>query len=222
MPSIDIDMQDVPDVEVDDDSDVPDLADVHDDDDPDDPRECDDDGDETGEPLADEDALEDGDRVFMATIPCEAEFIRATSNISQKLAEAFHKNTPKSSFHESVPTHLHDFEDLFSKASFDRLPDRKIWDHAIELVPGAKTSSCKVYPLAPSEQYEMDEFIQENLSSGRIRPSKSPMASPVFFIKKKDGTLRLVQDRGLFEPLVMFFGLTNSPSTFQTMMNDIF
>jgi len=27
---------------------------------------------------------------------------------------------------------------------------------------------------------------------------------------------------GLFEPLVMFFGMTNSPVTFQTMMNDIF
>ena len=27
---------------------------------------------------------------------------------------------------------------------------------------------------------------------------------------------------GLFEPQVMFFGLTNSPTTFQTMMNDIF
>ena len=27
---------------------------------------------------------------------------------------------------------------------------------------------------------------------------------------------------GLFEPLVMFFGLTNSPATFQIMMNDIF
>ncbi|KNZ79156.1 hypothetical protein J132_00215, partial [Termitomyces sp. J132] len=25
-------------------------------------------------------------------------------------------------------------------------------------------------------------------------PSKSPMASPVFFIKKKDGSLHLVQD----------------------------
>src|SRR5882724_10437695 len=108
------------------------------------------------------------------------------------------------------------------------------------------------------------------------------MASPVFFIKKKDRSLHLVQDyrklnamtmkntyplplipdilnkvseakaryftkldvcwgynniqikegdewkaafwtnRGLFEPLVMFFGLTNSLATFQTMMNNIF
>jgi len=29
-------------------------------------------------------------------------------------------------------------------------------------------------------------------------------------------------NRGLFEPLMIFFGMTNSPATFQTMMNDIF
>jgi len=29
-------------------------------------------------------------------------------------------------------------------------------------------------------------------------------------------------NRSLFEPLVMFFRMTNSPTTFQTMMNDIF
>jgi len=29
-------------------------------------------------------------------------------------------------------------------------------------------------------------------------------------------------NRGLFEPLVMFFEMTNSLATFQTMMNDIF
>jgi len=29
-------------------------------------------------------------------------------------------------------------------------------------------------------------------------------------------------NKGLFEPTVMFFGLTNSPATFQTMMNTLF
>jgi len=40
----------------------------------------------------------------------------------------------------------------------------------------------------------LDAFLEENLHTGRIRPSKSPIAAPVFFIKKKDGSLRLVQD----------------------------
>ena len=141
-------------------------------------------------------------------------------------------------------------------------------------------TDCKIYPLNPTEQKQLDEFLKEQLETGRIQSSKSPMASPFFFVKKKDGSLRPVQDyrklnemtiknryplpliselidqltrakyfskmdvrwgynnirikegdtwkaafrtnRGLFEPLVMFFGLTNSPATFQTMMNDIF
>ncbi len=45
-----------------------------------------------------------------------------------------------------------------------------------------------------NEQEQLDKFLDENLESGRIRPSKSPFASPFFFIKKKDGTLRPVQD----------------------------
>jgi len=126
--------------------------------------------------------------------------------------------------------------------------------------------------LSPVEQKELDFFLEENLHTRQIHPSKSPMAAPVFFIKKKDGSLRLVQDyrvlnsmtvknkyslslisklvlqlrkakyftkldvcwgfnnvcikprnewkaafqtnRGLFEPLVMFFGMTNSLATF--------
>ena len=48
--------------------------------------------------------------------------------------------------------------------------------------------------MAPDEQKQLDEFLEENLRTGRIQPSKSPMASPVFFIKKKGGDLRLVQD----------------------------
>jgi len=93
-----------------------------------------------------------------------------------------------------IPPHLPDFHSVFSKESFDDLPEPKPWDHAVELIPDATPKSCKVYLLAASEQKELDAFLKENLDSGQIRPSKSPMASPVFFIKKKDGGLRLVQD----------------------------
>jgi len=64
----------------------------------------------------------------------------------------------------------------------------------IELIPGAQPKGCKVYPISVTEQSELDRFLTENLETGRIQQSKSPMASPVIFIKKKDGSLRLVQD----------------------------
>ena len=48
--------------------------------------------------------------------------------------------------------------------------------------------------LSPAEQKELDAFLKENLKTGHIQPSKSPISFPVFFIKKKDGSLRLVQD----------------------------
>ena len=38
------------------------------------------------------------------------------------------------------------------------------------------------------------KFLNENLAKGYIRPSKSPWAAPFFFVTKKDGSLRPVQD----------------------------
>src|SRR6266511_5046133 len=183
-------------------------------------------------------------------------------------------------FDECVPPHLQHFHSIFIKDSFDKLPETKPWDHAIELSSDINSKTCKVYPLSISEQAKLNVFLKENLESGQIHPSKSPMAAPVFFVKKKDGKLCLVQDycalnamtmenkyplplipeliaklqgakyftkldirwrfnnvhikegdewkaafrtnRGLFELLVMFFGLTNSLATFQTMMDNIF
>ena len=57
---------------------------------------------------------------------------------------------------------------MFSKESFDELPSSKPWDHTIELIPGADPANCKVYPLAPTKQKELDAFIKENLESGQI------------------------------------------------------
>jgi len=83
---------------------------------------------------------------------------------------------------------------MFAKEDFDILPEHCKWDHTIELIPGAEPKSSKVYPLSPLEQAELDAFLEENLCTRRIRPSKSPMTAPMFFIKKKDGSLHLVQD----------------------------
>lgn len=44
------------------------------------------------------------------------------------------------------------------------------------------------------EKQSLDEWLDEELRKGYIRKSKSPLAAPVFFFKKKDGKLRLVQD----------------------------
>ena len=87
-----------------------------------------------------------------------------------------------------------EFRSMFAKEDFDILPEHCKWDHTIELIPGAEPKSSKVYPLSPLEQAELDAFLEENLCTGRIRPSKSPMTAPMFFIKKKDGSLHLVQD----------------------------
>lgn len=92
------------------------------------------------------------------------------------------------------PAYLDEYADVFSEKGFEQLPQHRSWDHAIELKPDFKPSECKIYPLNPREQEALKEFIQENLESGRIRPSKSPMASPFFFIKKEDGSLRAIQD----------------------------
>ncbi|SJL16278.1 uncharacterized protein ARMOST_19798 [Armillaria ostoyae] len=181
-----------------------------------------------------------------------------TVHKANELATKANEGKEKKTFEQMIPEPYQDFKDLFTKENFDELPTQKPWDHAIELIPNAKNTRLQ----------------------GCIKPSKSPMASPFFFVKKKDGQLHPVQDYyklnemtiknryplpliselmdklrsakyftkldirwgynnvrirkdnewkavfrtncSLFEPTVMFFRLTNSPATFQWMMNDIF
>ena len=52
----------------------------------------------------------------------------------------------------------------------------------------------KNYNLTLAEQDKLDKFLKENLKKGYIWKSESPMTSPFFFVKKKDGKLRPCQD----------------------------
>src|SRR5882724_5749939 len=141
----------------------------------------------------DPDDLDRGDRLFICFIDEHSTEVKATQTISKKFAKPT-EGTCSTSFEDMVPKPYQEFKDIFAKESFNELPDHKKWDHAIELIPDAQMFSMKVYPLAPVKQKQLDEFLEENLKSRRICPSKSSMASPIFFIKKKDGSLHLVQD----------------------------
>ena len=178
-----------------------------------------------------------------------------------------------------VPEKFHWWIKVFGKKQSERMPTRKLWDHMIEVKEGFVPRKGKVYLLSREEKEEVREFVKEQLRKGYIRPSKSPQTALVFFVGKKDGKKRMVQDyqylnewtvkknyplplisdilenigtkkiftkmnlrwgynnvkikkgdewkavfttpEGSFEPTVMFFGLTNSPATFQAMMNEL-
>ena len=51
-----------------------------------------------------------------------------------------------------------------------------------------------MFPISPAEQKELDEFLREDLVNGQICLLKSLIGAPVFFVKKKEGSLCLVQD----------------------------
>src|SRR6266478_3031800 len=84
---------------------------------------------------------------------------------------------------------------VFSEEQSQQLPKHTIWEHAIELLPGAPSTmpGC-LLPLNQKEIQEVHNFVQEHLKRGTIRESWSPYAANFFFIKKKDGKLRPVKD----------------------------
>ena len=93
-----------------------------------------------------------------------------------------------------VPEEFHRWIKVFGKKQLERMPTRKIWDHVIDVKEGFIPRKGKVYPLSREEREEVREFVKEQLRKGYIRPSKLPQTALVFFVGKKDGKKRMVQD----------------------------
>ena len=207
-----------------------------------------------------------------------AAHIRAKSTASTDIAA---KTAPsKKPLETLVPPEYLRYRKIFDEIASNRLPEHRPWDHAIELKTGAELKDCGLYRMPPDEATSLKATLEDLLKRKLIQESKAPAASPVFFVEKKDGTKRFVQDYrglnaitiknayplplipdlidklrgaryftkfdvrwgynniriragdewkaafktpfGLFEPRVMFFGLCNSPATFQSFMNMAF
>jgi len=212
----------------------------------------------------------------------EIQEIRAALKMNKltELATEVNAKKEEKTAEELVPKEFHDYMKVFSDEEAARFPERKPWDHEINLQDDFKPKSLHIYLMSPAEDKELQEFLKENLDKGYIRKSKLPQAVPFFFVAKKDGRLQPIQDYrylnewttkdayllplitdlmdrlcgkkyftkmdirweynnvrikegdewkaafktkfGLFEPTIMFFGLTNSPATFQKLMDSIF
>ena len=71
-------------------------------------------------------------------------------------------------FEELVLQWYHNFKDVFEEAAFNMLPEHRLWDHTIELVPDSKPYTGKIYSMMLDEQKVLDNFLEENLHTGHI------------------------------------------------------
>ena len=83
---------------------------------------------------------------------------------------------------------------VFGKVKSKRMPMRKICDHAIDLKEMFAPQKRRIYPLSKDERKEVQNFVEDQLRKGYIRPTKFPQTSPVFFIGKKDRKKRMIID----------------------------
>ncbi|ESK87187.1 hypothetical protein Moror_5858 [Moniliophthora roreri MCA 2997] len=110
--------------------------------------------------------------------------IRAKMSASQLMAHQVEQK--EQTFETLVPDYLHGFKAQFEDKEAERFPISRHYDHAIDLKPEFVPKDCKLYSLTVPEQQELDKFLDENLRKGYIRKSKSPNASPFFFVGKKE------------------------------------
>ena len=100
------------------------------------------------------------------------------------------KKRGSKSFEEMVPEWLHDYREVFEVENFNELLPRRQWDHAIKLKEGTGPwSRVRIIPLSTKEHQVLQEFLDKNVKTGWIQPSKLPYASPFFFAMKKDRKL---------------------------------
>lgn len=129
-------------------------------------------------------ALRKGDDGFLAWVtakdPMEGRTVDNTDRNNQERMELF--------------ALLEEYKDVFPDELPAALPPRRSIDHRIEILPGSRPPARPPFRLSKPLLDELQTQLGSLLEKGLIEPSRSPFGAPVFFVKKSDGSLRLVCD----------------------------
>ena len=91
---------------------------------------------------------------------------------------------------EDLPEYIRPFTHLFNKKKFEKLPERREWDHEINLTDEAlKELNTKAYAMTLKEEEALNKWLDKQLKVGLIVESKSRYVVPCFYIPKKDSLL---------------------------------
>ena len=72
----------------------------------------------------------------------------------------------------SIPEEYHEFADVFSQGKVETLPAHHSYDLKINLEEGAEPPPGCIYSLSPSELGALQTFVEDNVRTSFIRPSK--------------------------------------------------
>jgi Reverse transcriptase (RNA-dependent DNA polymerase) len=125
----------------------------------------------------------------------EPRIIPPTSLNKTSVATEWAIRAPRQQGDSSLPIEYKRHWRVFSEELSHRFPPAQLDNHEIKLKEGAPTTiKSKTYPLSPAEMEAVHKWIDENERLGYIEKGDSPWATPFFFVKKQDGSLRPVQD----------------------------
>jgi hypothetical protein len=86
-----------------------------------------------------------------------------------------------------VPEKFQQYVKVLGKELADKLPNHKLYDHAIDLKDGEQLPWGPIYPLNETELQALQEYLKEMLELGNICLSKSPTTAPIIFVAKAHG-----------------------------------
>ena len=91
---------------------------------------------------------------------------------------------------EDLPEYIQLFTHLFNKKKFKKLPERREWDHEINLIEDIlKELNVKAYAMIIKEEEALNKWLDEQFQAGLIVESSSQYIIPYFYISKKDRLL---------------------------------